>query len=136
MNLIELNLYDEFICICSYLWSYNFCENQPTILSFWPHNLLFGWYVFVENWDDLWSEFAPCGAQCRLSVAIFGRFRPIWSFQLVKVGIWSAIFFGLLRPFLANCHFSKLITQKFCFENFFQCLLIAGQFILFWLIIL
>ena len=35
-------------------------------------------------------------------VAIFGRLRPIWSFQLVQVGIWSAIFFWSFTAFFGN----------------------------------
>ena len=57
------------------------------------------------------------------SVAIFGRLRPIWSFQLVQVGIWSATFFGLLRPFSAISHFSKLITLKNFVLTIFQSII-------------
>ena len=56
-------------------------------------------------------------------VAIFGRLRPIWSFQLVQVGIWSATFFGLLRPFSAISHFSKLITLKNFVLTIFQSII-------------
>ena len=66
------------------------------------------------------------------SVAIFGRLRPIWSFQLVQVGIWSALFILSFTTFFGNLPFFKIDnSQKFCSKIFFQCVLVEGQFTLF-----
>ena len=53
------------------------------------------------------------------SVAIFGRLRPIWSFQLVQVGTWSATFTWSFMAFFGNLDvfavFKIYNSQRFCF---------------------